>query len=88
MEHLLRCPDCLPRTFTLEVYVQPHAPISYAHTAVLLLAVLETKNRTLEEAGTVFDEDGTTKQVVCPTQNSSSTHSTEDNEKPSETFIE
>lgn len=42
--------------------------------------VVETKNCTLEEAGTVFDENCTTEQAV------SSTHSSEEDEKGSQSF--
>ena len=53
--------------------------------ALLPSVIKETKDRTLEESGTVFDSDITIENLVVETQ--SSTHSTED-EKPSQTFYE
>ena len=51
-------------------------------------ALVETKNRTLEESGTLLDGDGANEPVVSTTQNSSNTaHSIEDDEKPSQIFI-
>ncbi|KAF8800586.1 general substrate transporter [Phlegmacium glaucopus] len=52
--------------------------------------IYETKCRTLEKAGIVYDDDGTTEQVVCAAQNSSTTlNSKEDHdEKRSEICIE
>ena len=47
--------------------------------------IKETKNRTLEESGTVFDGHIAIQNPIVETQNS--THSTED-EKPSQTFYE
>lgn len=41
--------------------------------------MVETKNRTLEDAGTLFDGDGAKEPVVSATQ--ISTHSSEDDEK-------
>lgn len=49
--------------------------------------IAETKNRTLEEAGTVFDSDGSVEDLVYARQNS--THRSEEgSEKSSETFYE
>lgn len=54
-------------------------------TALLVSVIIETKNRTLEETGTLFDGDGAKLPVVQVSQNS--THSTsEEDEKPSQIF--
>jgi hypothetical protein len=57
-------------------------------TALLVSAIVETKNRTLEESGTLFDGDGAKEPVVSTTQNSTvPAHSIEDVEKHSQIFI-
>jgi MFS family permease len=45
--------------------------------------IIETKNLTLEETGTLFDGDAPKEPVVSATQNST-THSSEEDEKPSQ----
>ena len=54
-------------------------------TAHLVSAILETKNRTLEETGTLFDGDGANEPLVPATQTSS--HSSEDDEKAFHVYI-
>ena len=50
-------------------------------SALLVLVMVETKNRTLEEAGTLFDGDSVkdSEPVISATQ--SDTHSSEEDEK-------
>lgn len=50
--------------------------------ALLVSVIVETKNLTLEETGTLFDGDGAKEPVVSATQNN--THSSEKDEKLSQ----
>jgi len=52
----------------------------------VFIAIVETKNLTLEETGTLFDGNGAQEPVVSATQNS--THSSDEDEKPSQIFHE
>ena len=55
-------------------------------TALLVSAIIETKNLTLEETGTLFDGDSVKEPVVVPATQSS-THSSEEDEKPFHMYI-
>ena len=61
-------------------------PLTLLLIALLVLVIVETKNLTLEESGTLFDGDVAKEPVVFATQNS--THSSEEAEKPSQIFHE
>lgn len=59
-------------------------PLMLLLIALLVSVIVETKNRTLEETGILFDGDGAKEPVVSAAQNG--THSSKEDEKPSQTF--
>ena len=59
-------------------------PLMLLLIALLISVIVETKNLTLEETGTLFDGDGAKEPVVSATQNN--THSSEKDKKPSQTI--
>jgi hypothetical protein len=52
--------------------------------AILVSVIVETKNLTLEETGTLFDGDGEPQAVAQVSAAQDSTHSIEEDENPSE----
>lgn len=88
MEHHVRCGGCWPRRFLFYWYVQllVFNILLQVLTVLLVSAIIETKNLTLEETGTLFGVIGATEPVVSATRNITHNSASSEEEKASQIF--